>query len=309
MKIRMGVLGALLGVLLASIFVGQQVYAQKTTPATATAAPLFVPMPKDIQCELSGMSFRSVVGANAQLTETSGSVDGVTCWITGKTPEQKKDVPLASTEITRGIISTKDFGKLRITPVNSIYSAAVSIAIRRDKLPSFRAFLQKSDAEKGVEPAPNAQSHNEPLQAGTFQGSDSDGDSISVTLVEVEGSEHVLVQSVGHNFTGSGVSVDSVTAKDGKPFGSYESSLLKFPITFLVKFSPSASLTSSGGQVQVAEYDCTLSLKGKDNQPTLIVRRTKTDNGFSPEFGHVGFSPAASGFKMKDSYEFKLQKQ
>ncbi len=68
---------ALFGTLLVSSFICQQVDARKTTPTST--APVFVSMPKDIQCELSGMSFRSVVGANAQLTDTSGSVDGATC--------------------------------------------------------------------------------------------------------------------------------------------------------------------------------------------------------------------------------------
>lgn len=144
---------ALFGVLLASTLISQQAYAQSTTPAKA--APVLVPMPKDIQCELSGMSFRSVVGANAQLTETSGSVDGVTCWITGKTPEQKKDVSLASNDITRGMLTTKDFGKWKVMPQNSINSSGLSISVRRDKLPSLRAFLQKGEAETSVEPASN----------------------------------------------------------------------------------------------------------------------------------------------------------
>ena len=145
---------ALFGVLLARALIGQQAYAQPTTPPKAT--PVLVPMPKDIQCELSGMSSRSVVGANAQLTETSGSVDGVTCWITGKTPEQKKEVSLASNGITRGMLTTKDFGKWKVTPQNSMSSSGLSIAIRRDKLPSFRAFLQKGQAETSVEPASKA---------------------------------------------------------------------------------------------------------------------------------------------------------
>src|ERR1022692_2517631 len=126
MKIRMSASSALFGVLLASTVIGQQAYAQKTAPTST--APVFVPMPKDIQCELSGMSFQPVVGANAQLSNRSGSVDGVTCWVTGKTPEQKKDVSLASNDITRGMTTTKDFGKWKVTPQNSIYSSGLSIA-------------------------------------------------------------------------------------------------------------------------------------------------------------------------------------
>jgi hypothetical protein len=143
---------ALFGVLLASILVGQQAYAQSTTPVKAT--PVFVPMPKDIQCELSGMSFRSVVGANAQLTNTSGSVDGVTCWITGKTYEQKRGIPLASTEITRGMLSTKDFGKLMIAPQNSIASAGLSVSIRADMIKPLREFLAHSPTPSNTSTSP-----------------------------------------------------------------------------------------------------------------------------------------------------------
>jgi hypothetical protein len=147
-------ISALSGVLLASMLSGQQALAQQATPAKA--APVFVPLPKDIQCTVQGMSFRSVVGDKGQLINTDGSVDGLTCWVAGKTPEQKNEIPLASTEITRGMLPTRDFGKLKITPTNNINSVGVSIAIRRDKLQSFRAFLQKPESAKGAGSVSNA---------------------------------------------------------------------------------------------------------------------------------------------------------
>jgi len=149
---------------------------------------------------------------------------------------------------------------------------------------------------------------NRPLQAGAYQGRSNDGDFISVKLVKV--GQRVLVKSVGHKFSGSGVGVDAVTAKDGKPFGTYELGVLKFPITFMVKFNPVNSiLTASGGQVEVANYDCTLLMKEQENQLTLVANRTNADNGFAPSFSDIEFSTPASGFKMKDSYEIKLQEK
>ncbi len=149
-------MSALFGILLVGILIGQPAFAQKTTPANT--APVFIPMPKDIQCDVQGMSFRSVVGENGQMVNTDGSVDKVICWITSNSPEQKKEIPLASTAITGGMLPTKDFGKLKVTPVNNINSAGLSIAIRRDKLQSFRAFLQKSEAGTGAAAASNPHS-------------------------------------------------------------------------------------------------------------------------------------------------------
>lgn len=142
MKTKMGVLCALLGVLSASAFIGQQAYAQSTTPAKAV--PVFVPMPKDIQCELGGLSAGSIdVGTNSLKVNHGYWAHDVTCWIVGQAPEQKKDVPIASGDIVNGILSTNTFGKLRINIGNGSSSGAVSIAIRRDKLQALRAFLSK----------------------------------------------------------------------------------------------------------------------------------------------------------------------
>jgi len=149
-------MSALFGILLVGILIGQPAVAQKTTPANT--APVFISMPKDIQCDVQGMSFRSVVGENGQMVNTDGSVDTVICWITSNSPEQKKEIPLASTAITGGMLPTKDFGKLKVTPANNINSAGLSIAIRRDKLQSFREFLQKSEAGTGAAAASNPHS-------------------------------------------------------------------------------------------------------------------------------------------------------
>jgi hypothetical protein len=122
---------------------------QKTAAGKSSAAvPMFVPMPKDIQCELHGVSYRSVVGANGQLNNTSGSVDGVTCWVSGKSPEQKKDIPLVSSTISDGMLQTKDFGNLKLSPTNNINSTATGMAIRSDRVQALRNFLAQASASK-----------------------------------------------------------------------------------------------------------------------------------------------------------------
>jgi hypothetical protein len=122
---------------------------QKTAAGKSSAAvPMFVPMRKDIQCELHGVSYRSVVGAN-QLNNTSGSVDGVTCWVAGKSPEQKKDIPLVSSTITAGMLQTKDFGNLKLAPTNNINSTATGMAIRSDKVQPLRTFLAQVSTPTG----------------------------------------------------------------------------------------------------------------------------------------------------------------
>lgn len=124
--------------------------APKTAAGKSSAVvPRFVPMPKDIQCELHGVSYMSVVGANGQMNNTSGSVDGVTCWILGKSPEQKKDIPIVSSTITDGILKTKDFGNLKLSPTNNISSAATGMAIRSDKVQLLRTFLAQASKQDG----------------------------------------------------------------------------------------------------------------------------------------------------------------
>jgi catabolite regulation protein CreA len=77
------------------------------------------------------------------MVNTSGSVKGVTCWISGKKPGKKKDIPLASNAITDGMLPTKQFGNLQITPENNINSNGLYMAIGSDKLKSFGEYLQQ----------------------------------------------------------------------------------------------------------------------------------------------------------------------
>jgi hypothetical protein len=143
-----------------------------------------------------------------------------------------------------------------------------------------------------------------PPQPGQYQGS-SDGNSISVTLVKVD--QGVLVQSVGHNFSGSGIDVGAVSAKDGKPFGAYDGGILTFPIVFLVKFNPVNNiLTDSGGSIQASAYSGTLWLR---DQKVHLILVEGNANGFAPSFSDIGFSTPAAGFKMKEHYDFDLSRK
>ncbi len=148
-------LNALLGVVLAGILLGQQAFAQTAQKAAPVkAAPMFVPLPQDIQCSLEGMSFRSTVGKNGELVNTDGSVEGVTCWLVKSVvqvapdPSQKKAIPLASTTITNGMLSTKDFGAFKLSPTNNLYSTATGIAIRNDRVQPLRNFLAQASVSK-----------------------------------------------------------------------------------------------------------------------------------------------------------------
>jgi WD40-like Beta Propeller Repeat len=134
------------GILLGGVLLAQQALTQQPTPAKKplTPAPAFVPLPKDMQCSLQGVSFTSVVGARGQMENTNGTVESVGCWIVAKGEDQKKYLPLASNEIAHDIITTKDFGRLKITPENSVTSAGFSLAIRADAIRPLRAFLLHS---------------------------------------------------------------------------------------------------------------------------------------------------------------------
>jgi hypothetical protein len=132
-------LSAFLVVMLAIICLGQQSLAQKTTPVSTH--PVFVPMPDDIQCWMEGVQSQFSFGANGETEGTVVSVREVICQIAGQSPPGK-EIPLASTEVTHGMLSTKDFGGWKLTRGKDP-SSGIKIAIRRDKLQSFRAFLQK----------------------------------------------------------------------------------------------------------------------------------------------------------------------
>jgi hypothetical protein len=124
-----------LSLLVISGIPGTQTFAQQPAPG-------FVPIPDDINCSVQGMSYRSSVGQGGQMVNTSGSATGVTCWMS-RSPNVKKPIPLASTTMTDGMLPTKDFGNLQITPVNSITSNGLYMAIGSDKVDSLREYLHK----------------------------------------------------------------------------------------------------------------------------------------------------------------------
>jgi len=139
---------ALFVVVLTVFFVGQQAFAQKTTPADA--APVFVTMPADIQCYIVSGGTRFEAGNTPPPRESGDSVvllavQELGCHIAGKNNSGDKKILLASTEVDDGILQTKDFGELRLgdAPDWVASSSGVRIAIRRDKLQSFRNFLEK----------------------------------------------------------------------------------------------------------------------------------------------------------------------
>ncbi len=130
---------ALFFVPLAVVFISQQAFAQKTTPANA--APVYIQMPDDIHCFLHNLNFVMSFGKNGVLATNVNSVEQVTCQITGNSPGTEKEIPLTSTKVVNGMLPTKSFGNLKLK-TESI-NTGVTIAVRRDKLQSFRAFLQK----------------------------------------------------------------------------------------------------------------------------------------------------------------------
>jgi hypothetical protein len=111
-------------------------------PANANqATEEFVPLPGDIRCSLPGLSF-AFTYETASSEKMNGSVKGVTCWIAGKSPERKKEISLASNDITGGLLPTKDHGNLLFTAPQSSRTS-LTIAIGADHLRSFTAFLQE----------------------------------------------------------------------------------------------------------------------------------------------------------------------
>ena len=103
-------------------------------PVASTAHPAqagdFVSLPQDINCFLASQRLGIEGG-----TKVSGSVDSVTCAITGG---QNKDLPLASHEVSNGVIETSSFGELRVSPAGPFQFA---IAIHPDKIEALREFL------------------------------------------------------------------------------------------------------------------------------------------------------------------------
>ena len=136
-------------VLLAVACIGRHVLAQKTTPANS--APVFVPMPADIQCYIvSGGDRFEARGMPTPSGQNDDSVvllavQELVCHIAGKGNSDNKKISLASTQVTDRMLRTRDFGELKLgdDPDGVAWGNSIRIAIRRDKLQSFRDFLQK----------------------------------------------------------------------------------------------------------------------------------------------------------------------
>jgi len=136
-------------VLTAVVCMSQQVSAQKTTPKNA--APEFVPMPADIQCYIVSGGTRFEAGNPPMASGASDdsvvliAVQEVGCHIAGQSSSGEKKIPLASTEVTEGMLQTRDFGQLKLGdgPEGVASGSNIRMAIGRDKLQSLRDFLRK----------------------------------------------------------------------------------------------------------------------------------------------------------------------
>jgi hypothetical protein len=130
------------GILLSSVLFILHAFADQ--PAPGSPVSVLIPIPRDIQCSIDGISVDQISGEKASPAKLNGFVKGLTCWPTGLS-EQKVDIPLSSTEIEAGFLTTRDFGKIKIVSPTSA-NGAFGIEIRREKVPSLRAFLQKQEA-------------------------------------------------------------------------------------------------------------------------------------------------------------------
>jgi hypothetical protein len=136
-------INAVCGVFLAMALQGLWASAQPVSPGTA---PLFVLLPKNIQCKLDGTVIRPSIERSLRASKLEGSVGGLACWMGANPSALDVEIPLASTAITGGMLATERFGGLWIIRANST-NGVFSIEIRADKLPSLRTFLQKRQAE------------------------------------------------------------------------------------------------------------------------------------------------------------------
>jgi peptidyl-prolyl cis-trans isomerase C len=110
-------------------------------------APGYVSLPDDIRCAVQELQFSGTSKTTgriegSQLGDMNGSVAGVKC---GKAGGSKvKDIPLAATALTGGMLPTKDFGNVQIIMVMSLKNGSrIDVAIGKDKLQSFREYVQK----------------------------------------------------------------------------------------------------------------------------------------------------------------------
>jgi hypothetical protein len=138
-------------ILMAVVCIGQPAFAQQTTPANADQ--VFVPLPDDIDCILGNATTTATAVNDPMkglvLVHTVDVVETVTCHITGNSPTQAKEISLASSKVSIDwMLRTKDFGDFKLsvrvgTSNGATYFKNIDIAIRRDKLQSFRDFLQQ----------------------------------------------------------------------------------------------------------------------------------------------------------------------
>jgi len=103
-------------------------------------------MPKDIHCKAAGLVVGPATGGQTHAGKIDGSIEGLACWPGVKTPAPEVAIPLDSTTVAAGMVSTKSFGKLKIVPANGV-DEEIHIEIRRDKLISLRAYLQRQESE------------------------------------------------------------------------------------------------------------------------------------------------------------------
>lgn len=134
-------------VLLAVACMTQQVVAQNA--GSANQAPVFVPMPADVQCFIVSGGTRFEAGRPRAPSVNDDSVvllavQKFGCHIAGKSDSGDKEVPLASTRVSDGLLRTREFGELKLGDDEGVsWGNNISIAIPRDKLQSFRDFLEK----------------------------------------------------------------------------------------------------------------------------------------------------------------------
>ena len=134
--------------LCAALALASSISAQQhaTTPKPPAAAPIYVPLPEDIQCSFQELSFTKATGTAASPVYPDGTLKALSCWLVGKPPEQRHEIPLASQRITHGVFLTTGFGSIRVTPASGQTSAGPNIAIRRESLAAFRAYLARTDS-------------------------------------------------------------------------------------------------------------------------------------------------------------------
>jgi hypothetical protein len=138
---------ALFVVALAVVCMSQQVVAQNA--ASENRAPVFVPMPADVQCHIlsGGTLFEAGSPRTPSVNDDSVvllAVQKFGCHVIGKSDSVDKEIPLASTDVSDGLLRTRDFGELKLGDDEGVSSGNnIIIAIRPDKLQSFRDFLEK----------------------------------------------------------------------------------------------------------------------------------------------------------------------